>query len=294
MIRSMTGFGQGTAEVDGVTVWAEVSSLNHRYLDINFKLSSPLFSFENELKKFVQNFFERGRISAFLSCEGALPEMNEVEFNSHLAQQYLDQIRAFSIESDMKDDLTLSSFIRINPLWTPRRPRPEEMGKLVESAKKALAAAIDQLAKMREREGAAIWTDLSGRIGQIDAITKEIAAHAPVIVDEYQQRLKERIDTLLPQGAALDEQRLLAEVALFADRADITEELVRLKSHIEQFHVLAREESNVGRRLDFLLQEMFREITTIGSKARDAGVSHAVVEVKGLLEKMREQVQNVE
>jgi uncharacterized protein (TIGR00255 family) len=290
----MTGFGQGTAETEGVLIWAEVSSLNHRYLDINLKLSSPFFSFENDLRKFVQGFFERGRINVFLAAEGTLPEANEVEFNHHLAQQYLDQVRAFAVDSDLRDDLSLTSILRLSTLWTPKRPRPQDIERLLGAAKQAISSAIEQLAKMREREGASIWSDISGRIAQIQTTVKEISDRAPDVVEDYRQKLKERIASLLPPATELDEQRLLSEVALFAERADISEELVRLGSHIEQFHALARQESNVGRRLDFLLQEMFREITTIGSKARAAGISHSVVEVKGLLEKMREQVQNVE
>ncbi len=294
MIKSMTGFGQMTAEMDGITIWAEVSSLNHRYLDINLRLSSLFLSFENEIRKFIQGFFERGRINVFLSSEGILSEANEVEFNKGLAQQYIDQVRAFAPGSNLRDDLSLTSVLRLSTLWSAKRPRPEELGKLLENAKRALEGAITQLTKMREQEGAALWTDFRDKLGQIEAIVGEIEARAPVVVGEYRQKLKERIDALLPQGTMLDEQRLATEVAIFGDRADITEELVRIKSHVEQFNVLGEQGANVGRRLDFLLQEMFREVTTIGSKARDASISHAVVEVKGLLEKMREQVQNIE
>jgi uncharacterized protein (TIGR00255 family) len=294
MIRSMTGFGHGAAESDGISIWAEVSSLNHRYLDINLRLPSLLASFESELRKFIQAGFERGRISVFLSSEGNLPEASEVEFNRHLAQQYIDQVREFAVESDLNDDLSLSSILRLSTLWTSKRPRPEDMERLLKAAKGALQNALEQLTKMREREGATIWADLSDRLDRINGTVDEIKQRAPIVVEEYRQKLKERIDSLLPQNFQLDDQRLLAEVALFAERADITEEIVRIGSHVEQFRVLAGQENNVGRRLDFLLQEMFREITTIGSKARDATISHAVVEVKGLLEKMREQVQNVE
>jgi len=290
----MTGFGQGAAETDGLSVWAEVSSLNHRYLDLNLKLSSVFLSFEHELRKFVQGFFERGRINISLTSEGALSEATEVEFNRHLAQQYLDQVRAFSLESDLRDDLSLTSILRLSTLWNPKRPAAEDLEKLLGAAKKALTVAIEQLTRMREQEGSAIWADLCGRIDHINTFIKQISSRAPGVVDDYRQRLKERIDSLLPEGAALDEQRLLAEVGLFGEKADISEELVRLASHIEQFHAIGQQHGNVGRRLDFLLQEMFREITTIGSKARDAAISHDVVEVKGLLEKMREQVQNVE
>jgi uncharacterized protein (TIGR00255 family) len=290
----MTGFGQGTAETDGVSLWAEVSSLNHRYLDVSIRLSAPFLPFENELRKFVSDSFERGKVNVFLSSEGTLPETSEVEFNGHLARQYLDQVRAFGAGAGLADDLGITSFLRLSTLWNPKRPRVGQMEKLLDAAKQALSNAIGQLLRMREREGVAIWTDLSSRITQINTIVKTISERAPAVVEEYRQKLKERIDALLPQNAAFDEQRILVEVALFAERADISEELVRLASHVEQFGKIAGQGNNIGRRLDFLLQEMFREITTIGSKARDVTISHAVVEVKGLLEKMREQVQNVE
>ena len=294
MLRSMTGFGQGTAESDGITVWSEISSLNHRHLDISVRLTPPLNVFENEVRKLVQSRFERGRVSVFLNSEGNLPEANQVEFNQTLAQQYVDSTRAFAMRANLQDDLSASSILRLSLLWTLRTPRPEQINRLWDLAEKALIEAIEQLLKMRTSEGANIWIDLTERIQQVDEIAKDIAARAPTVVDEYRQRLRERIDSITPPDVEPDEQRLVAEVAMFADRADISEELVRLQSHIEQFNTLARQESNVGRRLDFLLQEMFREITTVGSKARNAQIAHDVVEVKGLLEKMREQVQNVE
>lgn len=294
MIRSMTGFGHAATESEGVTVWAEVSSLNHRHLDIGVRPSPPLNVFESDIRKLVQARIERGRVNVFLTSEGNVPEANQVEFNQYLAAQYLDAAREFAKRSDLSDDLSAMSILRLGSLWTLRPPRPEELTRLWELVKQALTDAIEQVLEMRRDEGANIWTDLSERIQQVESIAKNIAAGAPAVVEDFRERLKQRIDSILPQGVELDEQRLLTEVAIFADRADISEELVRLESHLQQFNTLARQESNVGRRLDFLLQEMFREITTIGSKARDAQISHAVVEVKGLLEKMREQVQNIE
>lgn len=294
MIRSMTGFGQGMAEAEGITVWAEISSLNHRYLDVGVRLSSPLNVFENDARKLVQTYFERGRVNVSVSSDGNLPEANQVEFDQNLAQQYVDAARAFAEQAEVRDDLGTTSILRLGPVWSQKRPRPEDIAKLWELAQKALTAAIGQLLEMRRTEGAHIWADLSDRLRQIDSVTKEIAVRAPMVVDEYREKLKERIASISPPGTELDEQRLLTEVAFFADKADISEELVRIRSHTEQFNTLAQQESNVGRRLDFLLQEMFREVTTIGSKARDVHIAHAVVEVKGLLEKMREQVQNAE
>ncbi len=294
MIRSMTGFGQATIEEDGMTVFAEISSLNHRYLDISARLSPPLNAFENEVRKLAQQYFERGRVTVFLTSAGALAEAAAVEFDRNLARQYVEYARAFALETGIKDDIGSAAIVRIGALWNLRQPRAEELGWLWQLSERALNSAMRQLLYMRESEGANLWADLSQKIAQVQSIVRDIAARAPSVIEEYRQKLKERIETLLPPGAELDEQRLVGEIALFADRADISEELVRIDSHMEQFHALARQENNVGRRLDFLLQEMFREITTIGSKARSADISHAVVEVKGLLEKMREQVQNVE
>ncbi len=294
MIHSMTGFGHATAESNGITVSVEISSLNHRYLDFGIKMPAALGAFENDAKKLLQACLERGRVNVSLALEGELPKIGHVECDQNLAQQYVDKARAFAQHAGLKDDIGATSVLRLGSLWTLKAPRPEEMTDLWELATQALTGAVEKLLEMRKSEGANIWADLSERLRQIESITKDIGGRAPGIIDEYRERLKERIDSLLPTGSEIDEQRLLTEVAVFADRVDIAEELARLESHIQQFDALARQGSNVGRRLDFLLQEMFREITTIGSKARDAQISHEVVEVKGLLEKMREQVQNVE
>ncbi len=294
MIHSMTGFGHATAESNGITVSVEMSSLNHRYLDFGIKMPAALGAFENDAKKLLQACLERGRVNVSLALEGELPKIGHVECDQNLAQQYVDKARAFAQHAGLKDDIGATSVLRLGSLWTLKAPRPEEMTDLWELATQALTGAVEKLLEMRKSEGANIWADLSERLRQIESITKDIGGRAPGIIDEYRERLKERIDSLLPTGSEIDEQRLLTEVAVFADRVDIAEELARLESHIQQFDALARQGSNVGRRLDFLLQEMFREITTIGSKARDAQISHEVVEVKGLLEKMREQVQNVE
>jgi uncharacterized protein (TIGR00255 family) len=290
----MTGFGRSTIEADGITIWAEVSSLNHRYLDIGLRLSPPLGGFENDVRKLVGTRLERGRVTISMTSEGHLPEANHLELNQELARQYIEQARRFAREANLADDLSATSVLRLGSLWALKAPSPEAMAGLWALARKALNEAIEQLLDMRRTEGAGIWQDLSDRIRQIESIREDIAKRAPGIVEEYRERLSQRIAALMPPAAELDSQRLLTEVALFAEKADISEELSRLDSHMQQFKALAREESNVGRRLDFLLQELFREITTIGSKARDAGISHDVVEVKGLLEKMREQVQNVE
>lgn len=293
-MRSMTGFGHATAEGDGITIGAETSSVNHRHLDIGTRLPSLLGSFENDIKKLIQGRLERGRINVLLIFEGEAPGTGNLEFDSTLARQYIDTAREFAKEAELKDDIGATSTLRLGALWTLKTPRPEEMTGLWDVVKKALDGAIDQLIEMRKSEGANLWKDLSERIGRVEKITSEIEAGAPAVIDEYRERLIERIASMLPADTEIDQQRLLIEVALFADKADISEEISRLRSHIQQFETLAGQESNVGRRLDFLIQEMFREISTVGSKARNAAISHEVVEVKGELEKMREQIQNVE
>jgi uncharacterized protein (TIGR00255 family) len=250
--------------------------------------------FENDVRKLVQSRLGRGRVNVSLSLDGIPPEASQLEFNSDLARQYLETARAFARDEGLEDDLSAVSILRLGTLWTLRTPNPDEMADLWKLAESALSDAAEQLVEMRKREGANIWDDLSQHIEKIKNVTATIAERTPVVVDEYRERLKKRIDAILPSGTDLDEQRLLTEVALFAERADISEELARFDSHIQQFNALAREEADVGRRLDFLTQEMFREATTIGSKSRDSIASHAVVEVKGLLEKIREQVQNIE
>ena len=294
MIHSMTGFGHATAENDGITIGVEISTLNHRYLDIGIKQPSVLSSFESDVRKLLQGRLERGRINVFITCEGELPGVGKLDFDRKLAQQYIDTARSFAKEADLKDDLGAGSTLRLGALWTLKTPRPDEMAGLWELAEEALNGAADRLIKMRKSEGANIWEDLSGRIDRINEVIAEIEPRAGDLVDEYRERLRDRIATILPADSEVDEQRVLTEVAVFADKADISEEIARLRSHIQQFEALVQEESNVGRRLDFLIQEMFREISTIGSKGRDAQIAHQVVDIKGQLEKMREQIQNVE
>ncbi len=293
-MRSMTGFGQAKAEADGITISVEVSSLNHRYLDIGIKLPSLLSPIENEARKLLQGRLERGRINVSITSEGELPGTGQLEFDEGLARQYIDAARNFAREVGLKDDIGATSTLRLGSLWTLKTPRPEDMTDLWELAEKALNGAVDQLVEMRKNEGENMWEDLSKRIQRIETTRVDIESRAKIVIEEYRERLRERIASVLPADSEIDEQKLLTEMAVFAERADISEEVARLQSHIQQFETLAGQESNVGRRLDFLLQEMFREITTIGAKARDAQISHEVVEVKGQLEKMREQVQNVE
>jgi uncharacterized protein (TIGR00255 family) len=293
-MHSMTGFGHATAETDGITVGVEISTLNHRYLDIGIKQPSVFSSFENDIRKLLQNRLERGRINVFITCEGELPGTGKLDFDRNLAQQYIDAARAFAGEAVLKDDLAASSMLRLGTLWTLKTPRPEEMADLWSLAEEALNGAVDRLIEMRSSEGENIWKDLSERIERIRQVIAEIEPRASDLVDEYRERLRDRIGSILPSDSEIDEQRVLTEVAVFADKADISEEIARLRSHIQQFEALVQEESNVGRRLDFLIQEMFREISTIGSKARDAQIAHQVVDIKGQLEKMREQIQNVE
>jgi uncharacterized protein (TIGR00255 family) len=268
--------------------------VNHRYLDIGIRLPTALSSFETEAKKLIQGRLERGRINVLMTFEGELPGAGKLEFDHGLARQYIDTAREFAGEAELKDDIGATSALRIPQLWTLKTPRPEELTELWDLARAALDGAIDQLIEMRKTEGANLWKDLSERIEKMREVTAEIEVRVPTVIDEYRERLRERISSVLPAELEIDEQRLLTEMAMFADKADISEEISRLGSHVQQFETLADQESNVGRRLDFLIQEMFREITTIGSKARDATISHEVVEVKGLLEKMREQIQNVE
>ena len=294
MIRSMTGFGHARVEADDIAISAEISTLNHRHLDIALKMPSVLSSLENDARKLLQSRLERGRINVYLSFDGTLPGAGKLEFDEDLARQYIDIAREFAQAAGLKDDIDASTALRLSSPWTLKGPRPEDITDLWELVEKALTGAVDQLLEMRKVEGENLWNDLSARLQKIEEIRLDIETRAVIVVDEYREKLRERITSLLPTDSGIDEQRLLTEVAIFAEKADTSEEISRLESHIQQFETLGKQGENVGRRLDFLLQEMFREITTIGSKARDAGISHEVVEVKGQLEKMREQVQNVE
>ncbi len=289
----MTAYGKGEHLKDGKRFLVEIRSLNNRYRDVVLRLPKNLHGFEKELRSHIEKKVQRGRIEVAFQVESSedMPPL-ALELNLPMVDAYLRIFDQLSRRSGLKQELRLETLLQMNDVVTVK-PVTDDEEAMGEGLREALFFGLDSLIEMREKEGAAILKDLRKRLERISGFIDEVRGRTSEIVNAYQQRLTENI-TRLCQGIEVDADRIAQEVAVFADRADITEELVRMGSHIEQFYAYLKVDDVVGRRLDFLIQEMNREVNTLGSKASDSIVSRIVVEVKAELEKLREQVQNVE
>ncbi len=293
MLLSMTGFGRGEAVLDDTKVTTEVIGLNHRFLDISVRLPGALASLETELRRQLKKRLARGRVAVTVdlmstnaSC--ALPTTIDTE----LARRYADQLRKLAVQMDLVDDVSVMGVINM-PGVTNAVSESVDADWLAPAVAESFGLALDAFDEVRATEGAALREDLEQRIGCISEKAESVHKRIPAVVEAYRSRLDARIQELGDLNS-VDPDRVALEVAMFADKCDVSEEVVRLRSHVEQFLEILHGDKSAGRLLDFLCQEMHREISTIGAKGRDSDVSHLVVEVKGELEKVREQVQNIE
>jgi len=292
MIRSMTGFGRRqTAWQDG-SVTVEVRSVNHRFLEVACRLPRSLNHLEEMFKKAVQQRCTRGRIDLTVSVQGGKGRAATVSLDQSLAKQYHQTLRALkkSLKLSGSIDLALIAGLRDVVSVSDQPPEDPKLGKLVV---RLVAESLDDLAGMRSREGTALAKDMLTRLQVIGDHRLRVAARAPHLVQDAFDRMKSRVEKLLGE-AVPDLSRLNQELAIFADRTDITEELVRLDSHMIQFQQALEHTEPIGKTLDFLLQEIGREVNTIGSKANDAEIAGHVIQMKAELERIREQVQNIE
>ena len=293
MLISMTGFGRAECQKDDYTYQAEVRSVNNRFIEINTRLPKAYMGLEQPLKKLIKSYCSRGSISLTISIGNSNENTGEWEVkpNLPLATQYvtaLNQIRdtlKLEGEIDLKSIAGIRDIIKIEPLAVD----PAKHDLIINIATEALTS----LQKMREEEGENLQKDLAQRIDTIENYAAEIESRHPEVTREYQERLKEKIKSLT-ESLDPDETRLAQEVALFADRCDVTEEITRLKSHLNQFRNFFNANEPIGRKLEFITQEINREINTTGSKSSDITISNKVIEIKSELEKIREQVQNIE
>lgn len=292
MIKSMTGYGKGESVHEAGRFIVELRCVNHRYGEVTVKLPRALMQFENEIKKRVAEKLVRGKIDVFIQVENAVA-LGVPTANLPLARGYL---KAFN---DIKETLGLEGEVKLSLIACQRDvvTVAAEAEASLEEIPAELTAALDEALRrvdeMRLFEGESLFADFRKRREVLAGLIGRVAERSPLVVAEYAERLKERISQLLADGS-LPEERLALEVAVLADKCDITEELVRLESHLRQFDETLSRSEQVGRKLDFLLQEINREVNTIGSKANDAQIAVLVVELKAELEKIREQVQNIE
>lgn len=291
-IRSMTGYGRGESDAAGIRFTVEARSVNHRFLELTVKLPSGWGALEEEVKKQVRRWVRRGRVDVTVTLEGARAASRKLIVDWEATDSLLHASQELRERLEISGELTLTDLLHHPEVLKAEEQKPDP-----EAWQSPLLTAVEQacqsLGEMRKREGRVLAEDLLHRTEVLAQRVEEIRCRAPQVVIDYRERLEERIRELLG-GVDPDPDRLLTEVALLADKADIQEEVTRLFSHIGQFRETLRQEKPVGRRLEFLLQEMNREINTIGSKANDVQIAEKVVDSKSEMEKMREQVQNIE
>jgi uncharacterized protein (TIGR00255 family) len=291
MIRSMTGFGAGRAPHQGEEIDVEVRSVNHKFCEVKVRLPRELAPLEHEVVRAVKSRLARGGVDVSVRRgQGRTTLAPRVDLD--LAREYARAFEALQAQLGLPGSLSVADVLQAEGVV-----RLEERALDVEPARAATTAALDQalahLVAMREREGAALARDLEARLGEVESLAARIGSLAPASVEHYRTRLHERIQELA-RGVALDGGRLAQEVAIFADRMDVSEELTRLHSHVDQVRGLLAGEEPAGRKMEFLVQEMHREANTIGSKSQSSAIAAAVVSLKAEVERMREQVQNVE
>jgi uncharacterized protein (TIGR00255 family) len=294
MIKSMTGYGMAEQDLPVGKVSVEVRSLNHKYLDISLRLPRGLFTLEPKVRDLVKKAISRGRVDLTMRIDpaGAAVPRYRLEADTNLAEEYIHVLDALKEKFGLKGEVTLDHIAATREI-IPFVEVKEDTERYGEGLASVIDAALTALDATRRKEGEVLAQDLQARVAEVRRRTQEIRDRAPIVVDAYRERLRERVRALL-EGSEFDERRFHQEVAYFAERSDISEELIRMESHLYQFDAKLKDEGPAGRGLDFILQEMFREANTIGAKATDVDISHTVIALKSELEKMREQVQNIE
>ncbi len=292
MLKSMTGYGRGEAELAGLQAAVEIRSVNHRFCEVAVRIPRSFIPLEERIKEQVQSQVARGHLDIFVTLVDRRDKKRNVKLDKELVVAYHNCLRelAETMQIDFQPDVfRLSQF----PGVIVEEEAEEDLERVWVAIRQALTGALQQLVSMRTREGEQLARDFASRRTRIGSIVDEIQERSPGLEEELRLRIRKRLQALMADSG-IDEMRLTMEVVLFAERSSITEELVRLHSHLEQLAGMLSSASPVGRKIDFLIQEMNREINTIGAKAADLTISPLVIEAKGELEKMREQIQNIE
>jgi len=291
MVTSMTGFGRAKAESDFFSVNVEIKTVNHRFCEMNIRMPRQLLKIEDRLKKKLSQYIRRGRVEVYVSLEGEGSVTRKVHVDWKLLDEYSQIIKQVREKYNVEGTVTLQDLLSRSELLHIEESEigNDELEKLVLEATEEAANLLKQ---MRLAEGDELKKDLLAILSHIEINVMELQKFAPLVVQSYKERLTKRMEEFV--NGQLDETRILTEVAVFADKADISEEITRLKSHIQQFLHTLQSMEPIGRKLDFIVQEMNREANTIGSKANDSNIAKQVVDIKSLLEKLKEQVQNIE
>lgn len=292
MIKSMTGYGVSQAADFGRRFTVEIRSVNHRYSDINVKTPRNYGYLEDTVRKCLSSYVSRGKVDVFITVEAIAGIEGEVMLNPSMAKGYFEALCDLKKELELQDDIKIEHMTRFSDIFSVIKAQ-DNNDEIVNLISKIAADAAEGFTEMRAAEGKKLYEDMISGLEDIKKDVAQIEQQAPKIVEQYQRRLTDRMTELL-DAHPIDEGRLLNEVAIFADRVNVNEELVRLKSHIQQMTGLLEASEPVGRKLDFLIQEMNREINTIGSKSNDISVARKVIDIKSGIEKLREQTQNIE
>jgi len=292
MIKSMTAYGRGEVEENNRKFVIELKSVNNRYLDVNIRLPKHLLALEDDIRKYISSKISRGKVDVFISQEKFGDNDIKISLDEQVAQYYYNIFMQLKEKFNLSEEIGLSLFTKFSDIIIVEK-NEEDYESVWKTIKKALDQALSVFIDMRIREGLKLKQDILEKCNIISQKVTEIEHRSPMVVEEYREKIRERISEFL-KDVEVDEARLLNEVAFFADKVNINEEIIRLKSHIEQLKNTLESEEAVGRKLDFLLQEMNRETNTIGSKANDLIISNLVIDIKSELEKIREQVQNIE
>lgn len=292
MINSMTGYGRAQDTVNGREITAEIRSVNHRYFEVSARVPRAYSYLEEKIKALVQAGMSRGKAEAALTVISAEGSDTEIELNMDAAKGYAEAMEKLADQLGLRNDAGTAAVARMPEVFNVRRAVPDEEQLWVD-VKSVFDRAMDNFLAMRAAEGKRLLDDIKGRLDDIRARIDEIETQSAPRLDKYRERLAARMQTVL-ESTDIDESRILLEAALYADRSAIDEETVRLRSHLDQFDAIVQAKEPVGRKLDFLVQEINREVNTIGSKAADYGITAIVVDLKADIEKIREQIQNIE
>ena len=292
MIKSMTGYGSAKGSVEGLSITVELKSVNNRYLDASVRLPRSFLFAEEAIKAAVQQHISRGKVDVFLTVDSSQAADTVVRINEPLLRAYLDAIDSIAAEHGLQNDVTALSVARFPDVLSVEKAEADQ-----DALRAGLVALMDQALaeydRMRLREGRKLREDVESRLVTVEALVSEVEAHAPETVEAYHNRLRQKLESVL-EGKDVDEARVITECAVFADRVAVDEETVRLRSHIAQMRQMLAAGSPFGRKADFLIQEFNRESNTIGSKCQNADIAKVVVDLKSEIEKIREQIQNIE
>lgn len=292
MIRSMTGYGHAKVATDGISVVFEIKSVNHRFFECSTRVPRNYGFLDEKLKSFLKDKISRGKLECFVQVEAEDQENVLVTLNKSLVKGYMDAFEELENQFGIKNDITATTLFSGNEVFSIHK-QAEDEEKILFAVYAAAQQAVDKFIEMREVEGARLQDDIQTHIVEITRNLAFVEARSPVTVKEYYVKIKARMKELT-EDAKIDEQRIINEAAIFADKVAIDEETVRLHSHLSQLDELFSAQEPIGRKMDFLVQEINREANTIGSKSQDVEIARCVVNIKSEIEKIREQVQNIE